>query len=53
MINEICGLYDSNENPNKDLIFEKLGKLQELGTPPQELMNKIADQDLGGKMFPK
>ena len=34
MINEICTIYDTHEDASKDLIFEKLGKLQELGTPP-------------------
>ena len=40
MIIEICTLYDSSTD-NNDKVFEKLGKLQELGQPPMELMQKL------------
>lgn len=47
MIIEICNIYENNNGNENDLIFEKLGKLQELGQPPAELMQKIGQAQFG------
>lgn len=44
-ITEVCMLFEKEESKenkvSSDVIFEHLGKLQELGHPPEELMKKV------------
>ncbi|TNV79643.1 hypothetical protein FGO68_gene12001 [Halteria grandinella] len=49
-ITEICTFYEANPQPSADQqtqAFELLHQLQELGSPPDELMRKIQEKQLG------
>lgn len=51
-INEICKLYEDEQaaagaQQDQGTIFELLSQLQELGTPPEDLMKKVADGTFG------
>ena len=46
-ITEICGFYESPEGDKPETqshVFELLAQLQELGSPPDDLMKKIAEK---------
>lgn len=47
IINEICEAYESTDQADQEKVFEMLGRLQEYGTPPEELMKDIADSEFG------
>ena len=50
---EICEFYEKIPSPTADQqtqVFELLHQLQELGSPPDELMRKIQAKQMGGKM---
>ena len=49
VINEICEVYETSDGQGQDQekVFEMLSKLQEYGTPPEELMKDIADSEFG------
>ena len=58
IINKICELYEKDEigESENNQIFELLGKLQELGTPPSSLMEELTNKQLGkdtAKLFKK
>ena len=38
---------NSNGGEDTNKIYEKLGLLQELGAPPQDLMKKVSDKQFG------
>ncbi|CDW87143.1 UNKNOWN [Stylonychia lemnae] len=46
-IQEICKVYEDNKSEDSNLVFELLSQLQELGSPPQDLMKKVADTSFG------
>ncbi len=50
-ITEICDFYESPDGAkpeNQQHVFELLAQLQELGSPPDDLMKKIAEKQSAG-----
>ncbi len=50
LIESICGVYDK-EGDNQDKVFVLLNQLQELGSPPQELMKTLGEATMGKNPF--